>query len=46
MRTRIQVQKSTGGPKLYNGSLSAAVVIAKNHGPLAIWKGQVATWTR
>lgn len=46
MRTRVQIQRSSGGPKIYNGSLSAAIVIAKKHGILAVWKGQVATWIR
>lgn len=46
MRTRIQIQKSAKGVKEYNGSLSAAVVIARKHGLAAIWKGQVATLIR
>ena len=46
LRTRIQIQKNEAGPKLYKGSLSAAYVIAKNHGLAAVWKGQVATTIR
>ena len=46
MRTRIQIQNTSSGPKVYNGSLSAALVIAQKHGIPAIWKGQVPTIMR